>query len=51
MLAIGKSFLVYGKVDSTEDLYQKVDEINAKLLQDVASEVFDTNLLSVLIYE
>ncbi|MDL2231417.1 insulinase family protein [Porphyromonadaceae bacterium OttesenSCG-928-L07] len=51
MLAIGKSFLVYGKVDSTEDLYKKVMEVDAKTLQDVAAEVFDTEKLSILTYK
>lgn len=51
MLSIGKSFLIYGKVDSLEYVYDRVEEISAELLQQVANEVFDLNQQSVLIYK
>lgn len=51
MLAIGKSFLIYDKVDNFEYVYKKVEEIDAGLLQRVANEVFDQQRLSVLIYK
>lgn len=51
MLSIGKSFLIYNKVDSLEYVYDRVEEISAELLQQVANEVFDPNRQSVLIYK
>ncbi len=51
MLAIGKSFLIYDKVEPSEVLYEKVNTLDARSLQEVAAEVFDTERLSVLIYQ
>lgn len=39
MLGIGKSFLVFGGVDSTEDVFRKVDALTPKDIQEVASEI------------
>lgn len=50
MLSIGKSFLIYDKVDSIENICQKVKEIDAVSLQQIASEIFDAGKQSVLIY-
>lgn len=51
MLSIGKSFLIYNKVDSIENLCQKVREIDALALQQIAAEIFDAGKQSVLIYK
>lgn len=51
MLSIGKSFLIYEKVDSIENLCQKVREIDALALQRIAAEIFDAGEQSVLIYK
>lgn len=51
MLSIGKSFLVYNKVDSIEAICRKVEAMDAALLQQVAADVFDTGKQSVLIYK
>ena len=51
MLAIGKSFLVYDKVDDLEYVYDKVEEIDASLLQQIANEILDQERQSVLIYK
>lgn len=51
MLSIGKSFLIYEKVDSIENICQKVREIDAVTLQQIASEIFDVDRQSVLIYK
>lgn len=51
MLSIGKSFLVYDKVDSIESLCTRIEEMDAGLLQEVAAEIFDTGRQSVLIYK
>ncbi len=51
MLSIGKSFLVYNKVDSIETICVKIEQINADLLQQVAADIFDVTKQSVLIYK
>jgi predicted Zn-dependent peptidase len=51
MLAIGKSFLIFGKVDSSEVFKEKIMDIDAKLLQEIAAEIFNVENLSVLIYQ
>lgn len=51
MLSIGKSFLIYDKVDSIESLCQKIKAIDALALQRIAAEIFDAGKQSVLIYK
>ena len=51
MLSIGKSFLIYDKVDSLEDIYTQIEEITPELLIRVAKEVFDVEKQSVLLYK
>ena len=51
MLSIGKSFLVYGKVDETEAICAEVEGVTPELLQEVAQEIFAEERQSVLIYK
>lgn len=51
MLNIGKSFLLYNKVDSLNDIYTKIDNLTAIDLLEIANEIFDEKQLSYLIYE
>lgn len=51
MMSIGKSFLVYGKVDELEDICSEVEGITSELLLEVAQEIFAVNRQSVLIYK
>ncbi len=51
MLSIGKSFLVYGKVDETETVCTEVEGVTPELLQEVAQEIFAEERQSVLIYK
>jgi predicted Zn-dependent peptidase len=51
MLNIGKSYLLYNKVDSLADIYKKIDSLTAGDLLEMANEIFDENQLSYLIYE
>ena len=51
MLGIGKSYLLYDKVDSLEIIYKKIDRITAKDLQRIANEILDEKDLSTLIYK
>lgn len=51
MLSIGKTYLNYGKVDSMEMVYKKVESISSNDLIEVANEVFSPDQLSMLIYK
>jgi predicted Zn-dependent peptidase len=51
MLNMGKSFLVFGKVDSLEEIYQQIHEISAQQLLEVANAIFDEKQLSRIIYK
>ena len=51
LLTIGKSYLLYNKVDSLETAYKKIDKITSADLQRIANEIFDVNSLSTLIYK
>lgn len=50
MFSIGKSFLVYGKVDSLDQIYGKIESVTSEKIIDIANHIFDTNDLSTLIY-
>lgn len=50
MLSIGKSFLVYDKVDDLEHVYAEVQQIDAEVLKQVAGEIFAIEKQSILIY-
>ncbi|MDB3887438.1 insulinase family protein [bacterium] len=50
MLGMGKSILIYNKVDSIKDVHSKIELITASELQDTANEIFDEKQLSTLIY-
>jgi len=50
MLSMGKNMLVYGKVDTMEEIYRRIDDISATELIDIANDVFDPAGLSTLIF-
>ncbi len=50
MLNIGKSYLMYNKVDSLIDVYHKIDNLTASDLLEIANETFNPEHLSQLIY-
>lgn len=50
-LGMGKAFLHYGKYDSLEDTFARIEAVSAIELCDVANEIFDESALSSLIYE
>ncbi len=51
MLTIGKSFLIYGKVDELDSICQEIREITPEQLERVAREIFAREKQSVLIYK
>lgn len=50
MLSMAKSFLLYNKVDSLEDICKKIDSITGNHLLEIANEILDESKLSYLIY-
>jgi predicted Zn-dependent peptidase len=50
MLSMGKSLLVYDKVDSPSEVYSKVEEVTTEAIQEVAKDVLNPDQLSSLIY-
>lgn len=50
MLSIGKSILMYNKVDSFEQVKEKINKITSSQVQKVAKEVFNQTKLSYLTY-
>ena len=51
MLSIGKSILLYNKVDTFEEIKNKINNVTSKQLQQVAKDVFDLSNLSYLSYK
>ena len=51
MLSLGKSYMLFNKVDSLETAYKKIDRITAADLQRIANEIFEEKQLSMLIYK
>ena len=51
MLAMGKSMLLYNKVDTFELVKSKIENITSEELVEVANEVFNLDKLSSLIYK
>jgi predicted Zn-dependent peptidase len=51
MLAIGKSYLLYDKVDSLRTVFKKIEAISADDLIEVANIVLNEKQMSTLIYE
>jgi predicted Zn-dependent peptidase len=50
MLAIGKSYLLFNRVDNMEEMYAKIDNVTSADIQDVADIVLDQQNLSELVY-
>lgn len=50
-LDMGKCFLHYGKYDSREEVYRRIEELTASQLLEIANEVLTEEYLSQLIYQ
>jgi predicted Zn-dependent peptidase len=51
MLSLGKSLLVFNKIDSIEDICKKIDSVTASELLETANDIFEPEKLSTLIYK
>lgn len=51
MLAMGKSMLVFQKVEPIKEIYQKINAVTHSRIQDIAQEVFQEESFSRLIYK
>ena len=51
MLSIGKSMLLYNRVDTLDKIYHKIEAITADQLLEVANEIFNQDNMSTLIYK
>lgn len=51
MLTLGKSFLLYNRVDSLEKVNNKIEKVTASELMEIANEVLDREKLSTLIFK
>ena len=51
MLSIGKSYLVYDRVDTMEEIYAKIASVTSAEILDIAKEVLDNDRLSMLVYK
>jgi predicted Zn-dependent peptidase len=51
MLSLGKSLLVFNKIDTLEDLCRKIDNLTPSELLGIANDIFEPSMLSTLIYK
>jgi predicted Zn-dependent peptidase len=51
MLSIGKSFLIFNKVDSLETINKKIEALTAAQLMEIANDILEEKKLSVLVYQ
>jgi len=51
MLSLGKSLLIFGKIDSIEEIFRKIDSVTAAELKETAAVIFNEASLSTLVYK
>jgi len=51
MLGLGKSLLVFNRIESQEEISKKIDDITSSQLMETANEIFAPDKLSTLIYK
>jgi predicted Zn-dependent peptidase len=50
MFSMGKSMLVFNKVDTLKTITEKIESMTSDLLMEVANEIFNPEKMSYLIY-
>lgn len=51
MLTLGKSFMVYNKMEGLDTIAEKINAITTTQIMDIANEILDFDKLSMLIYK
>lgn len=51
MLGLGKNMILYGRIDSFEELCRQIEDVSASDLLAIANEIFEPTGLSTLIYK
>jgi predicted Zn-dependent peptidase len=51
MLSLGKSLLIFNRIDSLEEICKKIDSLTTSELLEISNEVFEPSGLSTLIYK
>lgn len=51
VLAIGKSFMLFNRVDDLERVKEKIEAVTVEDIQDIANEVLDIDKMSMLVYQ
>jgi predicted Zn-dependent peptidase len=51
MLTIGKSYMIFDKVDTLKEINRQIEAITAAKLLDIANEILDPKQLSMIIYK
>jgi predicted Zn-dependent peptidase len=51
MLSIGKSLLVFDRVDTIEEVTKKIEAVTDSTLLEIANEILHPDKLSMLIYQ
>ncbi|MDA3779226.1 MAG: insulinase family protein, partial [Bacteroidales bacterium] len=49
--AIGKSIILYNRIDSMQEIYNKIEKVSANNIIEIANEILDEEKLSMLIYK
>jgi predicted Zn-dependent peptidase len=50
MLSIGKSYLLYDHVDNLQQVYEKINRLTSREIQEISNEIFEESQTSILIY-
>ncbi|MDR1861306.1 MAG: insulinase family protein [Bacteroidales bacterium] len=51
MLSMGRNFLLFNRIDDSEKILHDIEQITAEKLCEIANEIFDEQMFSMLIYE
>ena len=51
MLSMGKSLMIFDRIDTLEDIGRRIEALTASELLEVANEILDPDKLSYLIYQ
>lgn len=51
VLAMGKSFMLFNKVDDLEKVKEKIEAVTVEDIQEIANEVLDIDKMSMLVYQ